>query len=191
VAAAERTPPSAHLVHHVEGRTRLRVPEHRGETEQLDRLAESLGAVQGVDAVTANPVTGSVLVYHRLSGPEELEAVARERGLFDLRRPGRRSLLSRRLGERVQERVGQAERWIEKESRGEVDLPGFTFVLLLFASFYQALRGRALPAGVTLLNYALKMVPAFPASEPGSHAGWGDGSDGNDDDGDDGGDGDD
>ncbi|MGD2113901.1 MAG: hypothetical protein PVG07_02540 [Acidobacteriota bacterium] len=185
MAAAERTQPGAHLIHHVEGRTRLRLPEYRGETERLERLAESLGSVQGVEAVTANPVTGSVLVYHRLNGPEELEDVARERGLFDLRRPAKRPLLSRRLGERVQARAGQAERWIERESRGEVDLPGFTFVLLLFASFYQALQGRALPAGVTLLNYALKMVPAFPASKAGSDGGWDDNSDGDGDDGDD------
>lgn len=44
-------------------------------------------------------------------------------------------------------------------SRREMDLSSVAFLAFLGAGAFQVLKGRALPAGVTLLAYALRVLP--------------------------------
>jgi copper chaperone CopZ len=48
----------------IEGRFRLKVPAVKGAPHEAVRLEAQLELVEGVDEVTANPVTGSVLVHY-------------------------------------------------------------------------------------------------------------------------------
>lgn len=57
------------LVHQTPGRLRIRIPDRRGDRDFFDVVAHVLEACEGVTAVTANPLTGSIVVCH--TGPLE------------------------------------------------------------------------------------------------------------------------
>jgi hypothetical protein len=61
---------SAHIVHHIPGRLRLKVPGAKGNAVFMDQVQAALGSVDGVRAIEVNPVTGSVLVHY---DPEAFE----------------------------------------------------------------------------------------------------------------------
>jgi hypothetical protein len=150
--------PRAQVGHHIEGRTRFRVPEKRRDTAWFGKIAERLLSCEGVESVDANAATGSLLVYHA-TAPQEIGVFAEAHELFTLA-PGQAGLvLSQRLGGTVQQDLGKVDRWLNASTRGQVDLASVAFLFLAGAGVLQALRGRALPAGITLLNYALEVLP--------------------------------
>lgn len=51
-------------LHAIDGRIRARLPEIRGNRRGAARLRADLRTLSGVTAVTANPLTGSVLVEY-------------------------------------------------------------------------------------------------------------------------------
>jgi hypothetical protein len=61
---------SAHIVHHIPGRLRLKVPGAKGNAIFMDQVQAALGSVDGVREIEVNPVTGSVLVHY---DPEAFE----------------------------------------------------------------------------------------------------------------------
>lgn len=150
--------PDAWVSHHITGRTRLRIPSQRRDVSWFSHLERELRDVEGVEEVFTNPITGSVLLLHR-STPEELGEAARALGLFELQEPGAEPVLSDRLAELVGGRYSVADRWFIGTSHGRVDLQSVVFLGLASAAVFQMVRGRALPAGVSLLNYALKLLP--------------------------------
>jgi hypothetical protein len=60
----------AHIVHHVPGRLRLKVPEAKGNADFLEDVKAALGPIQGIREIEVNSVTGSVLVHY---DPENFE----------------------------------------------------------------------------------------------------------------------
>ncbi len=52
------------LVHHSEGRTRLKVHPHHSNHKHMSHLKERMMNIEGVEEVHVNPRTGSVLVHH-------------------------------------------------------------------------------------------------------------------------------
>jgi copper chaperone CopZ len=54
----------AAYLHVIEGRFRLKVPAIKGAPDEALLLESRLELVEGVERVTANPVTGSVLVHY-------------------------------------------------------------------------------------------------------------------------------
>src|ERR1700729_343027 len=55
---------SAHIVHHIPGRLRLKVPGAKGNAVFMDQVQAALSSVDGVREIEVNPVTGSVLVHY-------------------------------------------------------------------------------------------------------------------------------
>lgn len=51
-------------VHMLEGRIRIRVPEVKGSPDRAREIETQIRLMDGVDAVNANPVTGSVLIHY-------------------------------------------------------------------------------------------------------------------------------
>jgi copper chaperone CopZ len=51
-------------LHVLEGRLRLKVPEVKGAPDRAREIESQLRMVSGVDHVTANPLTGSVLILY-------------------------------------------------------------------------------------------------------------------------------
>lgn len=77
--------PVAYLEHELAGRIRLRVPSKRGDGSFFEAARQGLSGAAAVEAVSANPDTGSVLI--RFSGDlGSLEAEAARRGIFSLDR---------------------------------------------------------------------------------------------------------
>src|ERR687897_1063642 len=89
--------PVAHVEHQIRGRIRLRIPSMRGDGAYFETLRQQLADRAGVVGVSANPLTGSLLVVHsghaqvlvgeaarnrmfRLSDPEPLAPSARPPG---------------------------------------------------------------------------------------------------------------
>ena len=58
------TSSSKGVVHHIPGRTRLRLPRTHRNKEKLERVQKALSGVPGVHSVEVNHKTGSVLLHH-------------------------------------------------------------------------------------------------------------------------------
>jgi len=68
-------------LHVLDGRLRIKVPALKGSPDEAARLESRLRLIDGVDCVTANPVTGSVLVlYDAGSGPDAIVDALRDWG---------------------------------------------------------------------------------------------------------------
>lgn len=57
-------PRHCHVVHRLPGRIRLKTPAAKGDHAFFARLRGGISALDGVHAVEANPVTGSVVVHY-------------------------------------------------------------------------------------------------------------------------------
>jgi len=75
--------PQAELVHSMPGRSRLRIPERRGDSVFFASLASGLSTLHGVKKVEVRPLTGSILVHHDVPF-EGLAKAAEDVRLFGL-----------------------------------------------------------------------------------------------------------
>ena len=151
--------PSATLVHHIDGRTRFRVAEKRGDREYFARVSEKLEHCPGVFSVTVSEVTGSVLVFHEPIEVGVLASYARTFELFDSAEAGTEArMITRPPAEIVGHRLGQLDGWVRAQTGRSTDLRSVALTGLLSAALWQMLRGQILPEAVTLVWYALAMV---------------------------------
>jgi len=76
-------------VHALEGRLRIKIPEVKGASLKAREIESHLALCPGVEEVTANPVTGSVLVLYnpRLIGQEEIILAFKEIGYLEKTAP--------------------------------------------------------------------------------------------------------
>lgn len=72
-------------VHALEGRLRIKIPEVKGAPLKAREIEGHLSICPGVEEVSANPVTGSVLVLYnpRLIGQEEIILGFKEIGYLE------------------------------------------------------------------------------------------------------------
>jgi hypothetical protein len=54
----------AHVVHHIPGRVRVKLPHAKGNRALLEHVKQSISPQPGVRQVEVNPATGSVLVHY-------------------------------------------------------------------------------------------------------------------------------
>ena len=105
-------------VHHIPGRLRLKKPSLRGDEAALDVVCRWLLATEGVTAVTASAITGSILVNYDVTilQPELLDEHLRRLGASSEIRPQAKDgpfehvvqILVRKLFEHVVEVVAAA-----------------------------------------------------------------------------------
>lgn len=80
-----------HVVHHVPGRLRLKLPRSKGDGGRMHRIQQSLAPLSGIRKVDVNPTTGSVLIHYdprqRDRIVERVREHARNQGLFSLEVP--------------------------------------------------------------------------------------------------------
>lgn len=70
--------PAIEYVHAIEGRLRIKVPEVKRSPSHARRIEERFQAVEGIQEVRANPITGNVLFLHdpgRIAAREILGAL--------------------------------------------------------------------------------------------------------------------
>ncbi|MCL6622756.1 MAG: hypothetical protein K6T55_11740 [Syntrophobacterales bacterium] len=76
-------------VHALDGRLRIKIPEVKNAPLKAREVEQHLRLSPGVDEVSANPVTGNVLILYnpRLIGQEEIILALKELGYLEERVP--------------------------------------------------------------------------------------------------------
>ena len=71
--------------HCVPGRMRVKIPALKSQPDHGEEVKSSLEGIDGVSAVTFNPLTGSVVVLFDQDriGPEKISGHLKDGGLFD------------------------------------------------------------------------------------------------------------
>ncbi len=144
----------ARLVHRLPGRVRLRVDGRRGDRDWFDGVALELALVEGIHAVEANPLTGSLLI--RFEGSlERLLGELAGRGLVRVEDPQPRELP---LHHRLAERAVVLDAGLRGATAGELDLRGAALLGLLGLAVVQAMRGQLAGPAVSSLWYASSLA---------------------------------
>ncbi len=79
--------PVAEIEHRIPGRLRLRLRAQRGDTPFFQRAETGLARLPDVRRVSANPLTGSILIEHGGADDAPVLAAARDQGLFTAAAP--------------------------------------------------------------------------------------------------------
>jgi hypothetical protein len=59
------------VAHQVPGRVRMKVPAAKGNPELLKQIAETFAAIPGIERITCNPATGSVVMHYDVHRHDE------------------------------------------------------------------------------------------------------------------------
>jgi hypothetical protein len=154
VPPPEAPAPAALVSHALPGRTRIRVPDRRGDPRYFDRLRQRLGGCPEVLEVRVNAITASVLLHHR-GDPAPILAFAAAASLFVLDpSPPRGVPLAVRLGAEA----AAADAGLRRLAGGEVDLWTALSLGLFGLACLQAARGRLLGPASTLAWAALTAI---------------------------------
>jgi hypothetical protein len=146
--------PEVRVVHRTAERTRLRTRGRKGDSAHFEQLRAALEQLPGVRAVYVNARTESVLVEHDTTG-DALLREAEGRGILRLQeQPVQEEPYLVRLGHALIE----GDQRLQRATSGRVNLDTLAFVGMLAGGVLQVYRGHALPAGVTMLRYAVEFV---------------------------------
>jgi hypothetical protein len=52
------------IAHRVPGRVRMKIPAGKGNPELLKQISDTFGAIPGIEQVTVNPTTGSIVLHY-------------------------------------------------------------------------------------------------------------------------------
>jgi hypothetical protein len=148
------------MAHSIPGRMRLRVDDARGDGDRLDAYRDSIADMPGVQSVTANPRTGSLLVHYDSETQSLLHSLSTA-GLVLAAAAGQAPAL-RQPEEPVRSGsgAGAASRSAPAQPRQ------FVAVLLFGLAAVQAARGEIMVPAATLLWYAFHLLPAGEAKLP-------------------------
>lgn len=146
--------PVAHLAHELPGRTRLKIPSERGNTNYFDRVCHELAECPGIVRIEINSRTGSLLILHtelitRIAG------FACDHQLFVLQD---NSASHHTPLNQAAKKFVELDTAISRFSLGGLDLRSLVFVILLMVSALQIFRGQILAPASTLLWYALELL---------------------------------
>jgi hypothetical protein len=148
------TTPLARVVHSIPGRARLRTAGIKGDRSALSELQSALEDAPGVKNVQVNPTTGSFVVEHEGNIEEVLQA-AEARGALLIEQEVSEPYLAT-----LHRALAESDRRIQEGSKGKLNLETISFFGFVAGGVYQVFNHHALPAGVTLLRYAVELVTA-------------------------------
>jgi hypothetical protein len=153
--------PDARIVHSIPGRTRLRTRGMKGQDQYFTELQSVLGSIGGVHSVSVNSRTESVLIEHD-TPIEQVLHEAEQRGYLRHDTTPNEGYLAG-----IDRALKGSDTRLREVSSGKLDLETLTFAGFVLGGIYQATHGHALPAGVTLLRYAVELVTSAGAAEVG------------------------
>lgn len=149
--------------HRAAGRTRITLETPLPARGALQRLAEGLAEMHGVQSIEIRPTTGSLIVHHE-GGFEPVERAATEARLIEFLPPegaARPDVIRETLG-----RVSEMDEAVDRMSGGRVDLWSLAFLGLMGAGFIQLARGRVAGPAFTLFGQAATLAMARPVRKP-------------------------
>ena len=131
----------------------------KGNRAYFDELVSTLTTIAGVQRVSVNARTESVLIED--DAPiEPIMREAEERGyLRHETTPPEPYLVG------IDHAIREADVRLRAASAGKVDLETVTFVGFVASGIYQIFNNHGLPAGVTLLRYAVELAMSAGTSE--------------------------
>jgi hypothetical protein len=155
------TLPQARIVHQLRGRLRLRIKDRRQDPDYFTDLSSRMEALQGVEAVSANPTTGSVLLLHPDCPYERLQPQLTALELFELVEvpPPARSALSP-----VFEGVARINEGLAAGTSGNYDLRTLAVLGLLGVAVHQLYRGNIVGPAIPMLISALDLARQIASS---------------------------
>jgi hypothetical protein len=76
------------IEHQVPGRVRMKIPAGKDNPELLKQISDAFGVIPGIEEVTINPTTGSVVLYYDTEHHDEVHgSLARHHGVASARPP--------------------------------------------------------------------------------------------------------
>ena len=66
------------IAHQVPGRVRMKIPTAKGNPELLKQISEVFGAIPGIENITVNPTTGSVVLHYDADRHDEFHGTFRQ-----------------------------------------------------------------------------------------------------------------
>lgn len=160
----------AHVVHHIPGRVRLRVPSRRRQPAFFHDVKKRLEGLDSVSSVSVNPTSGSVLIRYQ-GQIEQVLAQAATVGLVELLEVTTDLPFLEPIAEQLISRLGDIDQTISKRTQGALDGRSALLAGFLVAAIVQAFRGSLLGPAIPLLWYATQAMgsslPSRPQQAPG------------------------
>ena len=146
-------PSKAHVVHHIPGRVRLRIPAKRRDRAYFEQVKARLEQIHLISAVEVNPASASVLV--RYAGPlANLLVEAAGAGLHELAEISDDLPPVPPVTDTVIERLIDLDKQIIESSGASLNGRAMLLLGLVAAAGVQLYRGQLLGPAVPLLWYA-------------------------------------
>jgi hypothetical protein len=64
-----------HVAHQVPGRLRIKIPAGKGNPELLKQISETFGVIPGIEQITINPTTGSIVLDYDADRHDEFHGM--------------------------------------------------------------------------------------------------------------------
>jgi len=172
------------IAHQVPGRVRMKIPAGKGNPELLRQISEAFGAIPGIEEITVNPTTGSIVLHYDTDRHDEFHgsfqhhylahgsasAPSTEIDEFARRVEDEAEFLARhsQSARAVVDFVKKVDREIRLATDNTIDLKIVIAVGLIGLTVMQVGATAATPVWVTLaiftLNHFLEMHPQGGAS---------------------------
>jgi hypothetical protein len=147
-----KAPPSGMVVSASHGRMRICVSEKKRDKSYFESLIHSLKSWPTVRRITANPVTGSLLIYSTLD-KDELVSLLEKNGWLSITYPNAKRA--------TPPRGPQSRRRTHHPSAGAPEISALVGMTLLGLAAWQGSRGKFLPAGLTLVFQASEFLRSW------------------------------
>jgi hypothetical protein len=145
--------PEAHIVHRTPERLRIRIDEKKGDLSYFSTLKDKFSRYRSFENITENHLTGSLLFVEKRIDADAIFEFAESNHLFDLRNTLEET---QPLSQRVVQPIRKFDSRLNRFTKGEIDLSGFIFMILLVSGIFQIARGNfAAPPWYTAFWYAL------------------------------------
>ena len=152
--------PTAHIVHRLRGRLRVKVPEKRRDADWLADTASRLKQLPGVDQVEVRALSGSLLIRHQAN--TGLEHRLTSTGLFSITDA---PIATPPVLDPIMDGISRSHHKLDRRTGGRANLQTVLILLLVLAAFVQTLRGQILAPAVSLIWYAAILAIASKKQE--------------------------
>lgn len=146
---------SAIIVHQMEGRIRLRVPEMRGETTYFQKIEDKISELEDVYIVSTRPLTGSILIEHDGMTLETLGQWAEKNQLFEFTEPTPLKHSDASIAQLTQHRLERIDNILKQGSEGRFDLLSLLMMMAIGLLINEFINGRLAAGSFALVWYAL------------------------------------
>jgi hypothetical protein len=146
---------TAIIVHQMEGRMRLRVPDMRGDAKFFQQASESLEALEDIFSVSTRSFTGSILIEHDDLDIDELRTWANEKDLFEIADAATPKHEGYSIAQMAQHEMSRVDDTLKQGSEGRFDLLSVLMMISVGLLINEFLNGRLAAGSFALIWYAL------------------------------------